>query len=545
MLPNSTEYKAALYMRLSKDDCSCDESSSIITQRKMLRSFAKENAFKVVDEYIDDGWSGTNFDRPNFKRMIQDIEDKKLNLVITKDLSRLGRDYITTGQYTEIYFPSKKVRFIAINDGYDSANKYTDIAPFKNVINEMYARDTSQKIKSSFIAKMKEGNFIGNFPPYGYIKDPSNKNHLLVNPETSDIVKKIFIWASEGNNPKKIAEYLNKEGTLTPAQYRCLKNPQLNIDNYSNRKEWSSSTISKILKNIVYLGHTAQGKTTKVSFKSKVTIQNAKNDWIIVYNTHEPIIDLDTFEKVKKISINRTCATKGNFTNIFSGLAKCMDCGKSMSSVGTRKKGSLANLACGGYKLNGKKECSNHFIDYNVLYDVVLNAIREKINLSEADKKALFEEAKSQIDLNGNFSLLNQDRVKLECRVKELDCIIEKLYEDNFNGVINNDRLKKLLKKYEEENNKLVEKINKIDSYLSDKRKFVENIKTSYNNFSKIVNEYSNIKKLTRDILINFIDHIEIGQGHYKKTDSGKIRHQQIKIYFNFVGEYDSKIYEV
>ena len=200
MLPNSTKYKAALYMRLSKDDCSCDESSSIITQRKMLRSFAKENAFKVVDEYIDDGWSGTNFDRPNFKRMIQDIEDKKLNLVITKDLSRLGRDYITTGQYTEIYFPSKKVRFIAINDGYDSANKYTDIAPFKNVINEMYARDTSQKIKSSFIAKMKEGNFIGNFPPYGYIKDPSNKNHLLVNPETSDIVKKMekgtfLLWA--------------------------------------------------------------------------------------------------------------------------------------------------------------------------------------------------------------------------------------------------------------------------------------------------------------------------------------------------------------
>lgn len=545
MKPNSTIYRAALYMRLSKDDCNRDESSSITTQRKMLRSFAKENSFYVVDEYIDDGWSGTNFDRPNFQRMIQDIEDKKVNLVITKDLSRLGRDYITTGKYTEIYFPSKKVRYIAINDGYDSESQYTDIVPFKNIINEMYARDTSQKIRSSFMTKMREGSFIGNFPPYGYIKDPSNKNHLLINPETSEIIKKIFSLALDGNKPKLIAEYLNQNHIMTPAQYRCSMHPHLNIENYSKRQEWTSGSISKILKNIVYLGHTAQGKTKKISFKSKITIQNAKNDWVIVRNTHEPIIDADTFEKVKKISTNRTCVKKGKFVNIFSGIAKCMDCGKNMSAVGTRKKSSEANLACGGYKLHGSKECSNHFIDYNVLYNIVLNAIKEKVSLSEQDKKDLLREVKSQIETNNDSSFFNQELLKAEKRSNELDRIIEKLYEDNFNGIINNERLKKLLTKYEEESKMLNEKINKIKSQITDKEKAIDAIKSSYDNFSKIVDEYSEIKELNQDIIFKFIDRIEVGQGCYEKTKNGKIKHQQIKIYFNFIGDYTSNTYEV
>ena len=200
-------YIAALYMRLSREDGE-NESASITTQRKMLTAFAKENNFIIYDEYIDDGYTGTNFDRPSFNRMINDIEENKINTVITKDLSRLGRDYITAGQYTEVYFPQKQVRYIAINDGYDSENAVNnDIAPFKNVINEMYARDISKKIRSSFTVKMKEGNYIGNFAPYGYCKDTENKNHFLINEETAPIVKEIFYMASKGHKPADIRNF--------------------------------------------------------------------------------------------------------------------------------------------------------------------------------------------------------------------------------------------------------------------------------------------------------------------------------------------------
>ncbi len=545
MQPNSTIYKAALYMRLSKDDYNQGESSSITTQRKMLTAFAKQNSFKVIDEYIDDGWSGTNFDRPNFKRMIQDIESKKINLVITKDLSRLGRDYITTGQYTEIYFPSKKVRYIAINDGYDSNNKYGDIVPFKNIINEMYARDTSQKIRSSFQTKMREGEFIGNFAPYGYIKDPNDKNHLLINTEVSEVIKKIFDLAVDGNKPKEIAEYLNKRNIQTPAQYRCKKYPHLNVDNYTKRKKWTSSSVSKILKNIVYLGHTAQGKTTKVSFKSNITVQNSKSEWIIVKNTHEPLISEDVFNEVKRRSLSRTCAKKEGFTNIFSGLAKCMDCSRNMSSVGTRKKGSVSNLACGGYKLYGKKECTNHFIDYNVLYDIVLKAIRKQVVLSRQDKSNLFEDMKAKINLEKNDTFINQEIRKLKNRSKELDGIIEKLYEDNYNGVINDTRFKKLIAKYEKENDSLNKEINELEHQLMDKKRLLDGIINSYEKFCEIVKEYTEIKELNQDILFKFIDHIEVGQGYYEKTPNGKVKHQKVKIYFKFLGESSVNIHEV
>ena len=228
-LPDSKYYSAALYMRLSRDDDGDSESSSITNQRKMLRAYAQENRYLVYDEYIDDGVSGTTFERPGFKRMIRDIEDKKVNMVITKDLSRLGRDYILAGQYTEIYFPAKKVRYIAINDGYDSESPYTDIAPFKNIINEMYARDISKKIRSSFLTHMKEGAYIGAYAPYGYQRDPEDKHHLIIDDVSGEIVREIFQKAGNGELPVQIARDLNRRKVLTPAQYRCLRNPDLNI----------------------------------------------------------------------------------------------------------------------------------------------------------------------------------------------------------------------------------------------------------------------------------------------------------------------------
>lgn len=522
-------YIAGLYMRLSRDDGTA-ESSSITTQRKILLSYAKENGFIVYDEYIDDGFSGTNFERPSFKRMIQDIENKKINLVITKDLSRLGRDYITAGQYTEIYFPSKGVRYIAINDGYDSNSPYNDIAPFKNVINEMYARDISKKIRSSFLARMKDGYYIGNFAPYGYEKDPDNKNHLVIDDDSAPIVREIFSMACLGKRPTDIATHLNNKGIITPIMYRCEKY-NLNLENYSKytNKKWTSATISKILKSVVYIGHTAQKKTTKISFKSKVIVSNPKDDWIIVENTHSPIIDKKTFDIVQRYSKSRTCQKTKGFKNIFSGIAICADCGKSMSTVGTRKKGSPANLACGGYKLYGTSACTNHFIDYNVLYDIVLKSIQEQLTLSKEDREKLALSIQKEIEKKDRKSNFKSELEKLSKKSADIDKMIEKIYEDNFNNKISAETFDKLLSKYENERKITSEKIDRIQ----ESRK-TEN-KNSYLDFFKLVDEYTDIKELNQDLLFRLIDRIEISQGSYTRTEKGKIKHQTISIYYRFI----------
>ena len=290
------KYVAALYMRLSKDDGKI-ESSSISNQRKILKRYAEENCFDIYKEYIDDGYSGTSFDRPAWNKMITDIENGSINTVMVKDLSRIGRDYIISGQYTEIYFPSKGVRLIAVNDGYDSFGGFSDMIPFRNVLNEMYARDISRKIRSSLHSKMLEGSFIGNFAPYGYKKDENNKNHLIIDNASAEIVKRIFEYAYSGLRPTEIAEMLNKENVLTPKEYRKYGF----IKGYVKDKlMWRASTVCKIISNEVYIGSVVQGKSKKVSFKSDVMIRNPKNEWIKSENRHEAIIDRETFEKISE-----------------------------------------------------------------------------------------------------------------------------------------------------------------------------------------------------------------------------------------------------
>lgn len=290
------KYVAALYMRLSKEDGSF-ESSSISNQRKILRRYEEKNDFEIYGEYIDDGYSGTNFDRPAWNRMIEEIEAGKINTVIVKDLSRIGRDYIVSGQYTEVYFPSKGVRLIAVNDGYDSFDGFSDMIPFKNVLNEMYARDTSRKIRSSLHTKMLEGSFIGNFAPYGYKKDENNKNHLVIDSAPAEIVKRIFKYAYSGLRPTEIAEILNNEKIFIPKEYR--KYGILKGDT-EDRLIWRASTVCKILSNEVYIGSIVQGKSRKASFKSDVIIRNPKNEWIKSENKHEAIIDREIFEKISE-----------------------------------------------------------------------------------------------------------------------------------------------------------------------------------------------------------------------------------------------------
>ena len=284
------KYSAALYIRLSKEDGRKD-SGSIGSQRELLKNFAFENGFSVFGEYVDDGFSGTNFERPAFKKMISDIENGKINLVITKDFSRLGRDYISAGQFTEIYFPSKGVRYIAVTDGYDSENSLSDMIPFKNIVNEMYARDISRKIRSAFFARMKAGDFIGAFTPFGYRRSSENRHKLVPDEKTAPLVKRIFFESASGKTPLEIAKGLDSDKIPTPLDFR---------NGISKSKKWSSATVLKILHNKVYLGHMVQGKTEKISFKSGKSRNVPEERIIEVKNTHEALVDEETFEKANR-----------------------------------------------------------------------------------------------------------------------------------------------------------------------------------------------------------------------------------------------------
>lgn len=524
-------YTAALYMRLSKDDDGAAESASIITQRKMLRSYAAEHGYAVFGEYVDDGWSGTNFDRPDFKRMIGDIEAKKVNLVITKDLSRLGRDYITAGQYTEIYFPSKGVRYIAINDGYDSDSPYSDIAPFKNVINEMYARDTSKKIRSAFATKMRDGAYIAAFAPYGYQKDPADKNHLVVDARSGEVVKRIFRMAAEGALPIEIARSLNEQRVPSPAVYRCMTHEGLEVNAYSKRQEWTSATITKMLRNVVYLGHIAQGKTTKISFKSHLTLSNPRDEWIVVENTHEALVDQETFDLVRRRTMARTCEKEGRFYNLFSGIAKCADCGRNMSATGTRKKGSPANLTCGGYKLYGAEECSNHFIDYNVLYEIVQASLREQLAISREERTAILENAQKKQAASAGRQERSKEISGIKKRLRELEGIIAKLYEDNAAGRLGDARMTKLLPKYEQEAETLEQRLAALQNENATPEPSFQEAREK---LDKLLRQITDVTELTPKLLFKLIDHIEIGQGHYERGEHGKVKHQTVKIFYRF-----------
>lgn len=290
------KYSAALYMRLSKDD-NATKSQSMDSQRKILLDFAKEKGFSVFGEYVDDGFSGTNFDRPAFRKMIGDIENGKINLVLVKDLSRLGRDYISAGQFTEIYFPSKGVRCISVTDGYDSSENRSDYIPFCNIMNEMYARDISRKIRSAFAARMKAGDFIGPFAPFGYKRSFENRHKLVPDEKTAFIVKRIFHEGAAGEKPLEIAKGLDSDNIPTPLDFR---------KNLPKTRNWNSSTILKILKNPVYLGHTVQGKTSKISFRYKYSRNLPPEQWYFVYDTHEALIDPITFEKANVKHRKRT-----------------------------------------------------------------------------------------------------------------------------------------------------------------------------------------------------------------------------------------------
>ena len=503
MLNNN--YLVGLYIRLSREDeDKTHESESISNQKSLLLQYTKENNLKVYDMYIDDGYSGTNFNRPNFNRLIKDIELGKINMVITKDMSRLGRDYIGTGNLIEKYFPEHNVRYIAITDNIDTFldSSNNDIAPFKAIMNDMYAKDISKKIKSSLKSKQKEGKWVGSKTPFGYIKDPNNKNHLIIEEEQAHIVKRIYNMCLDGLSFYKISKELTNEGIKTPAQYYEYKWRS----NYNCKYGmWHSKTIYDILTNRIYTGDTVQNKRTKVNYKIKKIIKNKPSQYIVVENTHEAIIDKEMFYEVQKRIPKNVGRSEKKETHLLDGLLYCGDCGHRISIGPRRKKDNRCYTICNYYRTYIKQKlCTAHSNNYDDLEELILKLL--KINcLKYIDSKKIKKNTLNKFKNKENIN--NQKEIKIiKQSINQLTKNLDTIYLDKINKVINQKQFIRIKDKLEKE---IQIKQKKLDTLIK-----IDIINKNNNSKDKTINEYINnfitMNNISRELIVNLIEKIEI-----------------------------------
>ena len=487
-----------LYIRLSReDDNKLDVSESITNQKSLLLQYVKENNLKVYDIYIDDGYSGTTFDRPGFNKLINDIENNLVNMVITKDMSRLGRDYINTGYYIERFFPEHNVRYIAITDNIDTYlnNSNNDIAPFKAIMNDYYAKDISKKIKSSLRAKQKEGKWVGGRCPYGYKKDINDKNHLVVDIDKAKVVKYIYDLSLKGLTCFKIAKTLTLENIKTPAQY-------YDFDWKSNYNrvlgKWHPKTIKDILTNRIYTGDLVQNRRSKVNYKLKKVVYNKVSDYIIVENTHEAIIDKNTFNKVQRMIPKSVGRNEKRENHLLDGLLYCAECNHRISISPRRKKDNRCYTVCNYYRTYLKdKVCTMHSNNYDILESSILDLLRKEC-LKSIDKNKIT----SKVINTNNKRVFNTKRVlELEKDINSINDNLDSIYIDRLNKNISEDQFIRVKKKLE---NELIIKKEMLYE-LKNKR---ENSNTK--DKEKYINEFLKLKNINRDVIINLIDKIEI-----------------------------------
>lgn len=531
-------YDAGLYLRLSRDDELQGDSSSIITQRQMLRKYATDHHINVYDEYVDDGWSGTNFDRPDFQRMIQDIEDGKINCVIVKDLSRLGRNYILTGQYTELYFPSHNVRFIAINDSVDSLNGDNEFAPFKNIINEWYARDISKKVHAAFQTKFAMGERYCAYAPIGYKKSPDSVGKLIVDEETKWIIEKIFSYALSGMGAAKITKALIKEQVPTPAWINYQKDGTFahifDGQPESKRYMWTIAQVKHILKDETYIGNTVHNKQSTISFKNKKRVRKPKSEWLRIENTHEPIIDKEEFNQIQSMIESRRRNMKNAQQQIFAGLIKCADCGWSMRfGTNNQNKNPYSYLSCSRYGQMGKVFCSMHYIRYDTLYEYVLSRIRYWAAMAQKDEDKLLAYLIKSGDKE--FASSRQraisDIKKSEKRLRELDTLFAKLYEDRLQDKINERNFNMLTAKYQQEQDELHELVETLSAKLQEEKEDASNKEK----WIALIKQYTDPQELTAPLLNALIEKILIHES--VETEDGK--EQEVEIFYRFIGKID------
>jgi DNA invertase Pin-like site-specific DNA recombinase len=531
-LKNLLEKLVALYVRLSRDDENEGDSNSIAYQIAILAKYCKDRGITNYKIYKDDGFPGTNFNRPGFKEMLADIEAGLVGTVIVKDMSRFGRNYLEVGLYTEIRFPEMGVRFIAINDGVDSDDLMdNDFTPFRNIINEWYAKDTSKKIRAVFRNKGMSGQRLSGVPPYGYIKGESGQ--LLIDEETAPVVKMIFQLCVEGNGTGKIARILQEREIPTPGTIRFQRAGLTGKYHPDAPCSWRNETISGILAQDAYLGRTTNFKTYKPSFKSKRTVFNPPEKRVTFENTHPAIIDLDTWEIVQKNRAQRRRPMKCDIVDKFSGLVVCYDCGQRLyHSWEASRPHEQESYICGTYRKRGKP-CTAHFIRVVVLETLVLQNLQRIVAYAQEDEDE-FVRRVMENKLAVQRTEQEQSKRKLEKqqrRITELDAIIQKLYEDNVKGKLTDERFAKLSATYEAEQAELERSTESLQNIVEAAEMQSVNIKS----FLKIVKKYTEPTELTPQLLHEFVDKIVV---HEADKSSGH-RIQRIDIHYNFIGEID------
>lgn len=483
--------KFGIYIRLSKEDLKPGESESISNQRSLLKTFCKNKKLHIVNEYVDDGISGTTFQRPSFEKMIQDIENKKINMIITKDLSRLGRDYIGTGYYLEKYFPEKHIRYISLLDGIDTGidNTFNDITPFKSVLNDMYAKDISNKIKSVKHNKQTLGLFIGGKAPFGYqLNRKRQANQLFVDEEAKEIIQRIFKEACSGKSCRAIAMNLTLDKIPTPSQYAIAHGNKV----AKISKIWTSARIREILLNEVYIGNMVQGRMKKVSYKSKKNIRLPQEEWKVVENTHEAIIEKEIFVKANEMLTSRKQTRVKKHDYLLKGLVYCHECGKKMG-ISPRKlsQGEVYYFRCNTYTANAKLGyCTSHYIRMDVVERIVYSQIQQILNSFDKEKIRKLIEQKLQEKNNISEKVLEEQKAKLLKIYFEID----NLYNDKLKEIITIEDFQRLYKQKQEEKKKIQKKIKELNS---DKQEEINNI---------------NNPPINREIIIQLIHKIEIAE---------------------------------
>lgn len=530
----SMETQAAIYCRLSQDDGSLGESGSIQTQKAILTQYCQEHHMEIVDCYCDDGWSGTNFDRPAFQRMIGDIEAGRVNTVIVKDLSRFGREYAQMGLYIEHYFEEKGVRFLSLAENIDSSQGLNNLVlPFTNVINSLYARQASEKTKAAHRARAKNGMFLGSRAPYGYQKDPNDRHHLIVDPEAAEVVKEIFRMFADGIGYVRMTKILRERNILNPQAHFNQNNPDYykHSDYWRKPFDWHATSVRAILNNPVYLGKLTFGKTKTKGFFDKRRVPAEESDWIVVEHTHEPLVSQELWDTVHQMMKARRRENGSGHVQPFAGLVKCAGCGSSLNASYDKKKGKYTGFSCWVYKNYGKQRCTSHAIGWQTLNRLVLEDIRRNAQvakLAAARYVGVLLRAKLEKE-KGETVRAERELKKAEKRIGELDKILAKLYEDQALGKISEVRYQAMAPGYEAEQASLQERVSQLREQLAHTQEVQDNVEQ----FVPLIQKYTDIQELTPHILNELIEKIVV---HEKKVEEDGSKSQMVEIHYKFVG---------
>ena len=524
----------ALYCRLSRDDELQGDSNSIKNQKAILQKYATDNGFGNIQFFVDDGYSGTTFDRPDWQRLSGMIDEGQIGTLIVKDMSRLGRDYLQVGMLTEMVFPNNDVRFIAVNNGVDSVNgTENDMTPFINLFNEFYAKDTSRKIRAVFKAKGNAGKPLCTNPPYGYIKDPEDKNHWIIDETAAEVVREIFHLCVQGYGGSKIANIITAKHIMNPTAHAKA----LGIGVSDNRStaddyKWGNSTISHMLTRQEYIGSTVNFKTYRKSYKQKKQLKNDPDNWQIFEGTHEAIIDSETFAIVQRLREGRRRVTPMGEMPILSGMLFCADCGAKLYQV--RHRGwthDKEHFVCATYR-KVKGGCSSHQIRNVVVEELLLDGIRN-ITAFARDHEDEFVQMvtdKTRAEVNRSLRDDKRELEQAQVRAGKLDDIIQRLYEDNLDGKISDERFAKMTASYEDEQKTLESRIRELKAAIGTVTENASNVDA----FLKLVRRYTDIQELTAEIIREFVEKIYV----YKAERIDGKRVQRIKIVWNCIGEF-------